>query len=86
MAEHILKTWPEYWDAVQRGDKTFEVRKDDRGYAVGDVLILQRWCPTDGYTMPAGARVEARRVVTSILRGGRFGVEPGHVVMSIKEK
>ena len=39
---HQLKTWPQYWDAVQRGEKTFEVRKDDRGFQRGDILELQR--------------------------------------------
>lgn len=37
---HELKTLAEYYDAVDRGDKTFEIRIDDRGFAVGDVLYL----------------------------------------------
>lgn len=39
---HELKTLPQYWDAVQRGEKTFEVRRDDRGFQKGDVLELVR--------------------------------------------
>lgn len=38
MAEHELKTRAVYFDAVQRGEKNFEVRKNDREFAVGDVL------------------------------------------------
>ena len=26
---HELKTIPQYWDAVKRGEKTFEVRRDE---------------------------------------------------------
>lgn len=43
--EHDLKTWPESYDAVARGDKTHEVRRCDRPYHVGDVLTLRRWDP-----------------------------------------
>ena len=38
MTEHIVKTHPVYFDAVKRGDKRFEIRRDDRGYQKGDSL------------------------------------------------
>jgi hypothetical protein len=48
--EHDLKTWPESYDAIARGDKTCELRVD-RAYAIGDILIMRRWDPqTQGYT------------------------------------
>lgn len=40
---HDLKTLPEYYDAVDKGVKTYELRFDDRNYAVGDMLILREW-------------------------------------------
>lgn len=42
MVEHVLKTLPDYFDAVARGEKTFEVRRDDRGFQKGDILVLHR--------------------------------------------
>ncbi|WP_209860468.1 DUF3850 domain-containing protein [Paenibacillus shirakamiensis] len=33
----------QYFQAVYDGTKTFEVRKNDRSYAVGDVLVLKEW-------------------------------------------
>lgn len=41
-ADHVLKTWPQFYRAVQNDDKTFELRKDDREprYAVGQRIEL----------------------------------------------
>lgn len=47
MTTHVLKIWPEPYRALLRGDKTAEFRKDDRGFAVGDTLILQPWSPKE---------------------------------------
>lgn len=41
--EHDLKTAPEHFEAVWSGAKTAELRKDDRGFSVGDVLRLREW-------------------------------------------
>ena len=40
---HNLKILPEYFTAVACGAKTFEVRKDDRPFNVGDILELQEY-------------------------------------------
>lgn len=42
---HKVKTLPEYFNAMAEGRKSFEVRKDDRPYEVGDTLILEEWLP-----------------------------------------
>lgn len=93
--EHILKTHPAYFDAIERGDKTFEVRRDDRGFQKGDVLVLQRtredrthdvdWDPHHKPKLGdrMRARKELRRRIGYILTGGQFGIEPGHVVMQL---
>jgi hypothetical protein len=88
MVEHILKTLPDYWDAIERGEKPFEVRRDDRGFQKGDVLVLRRltknvgekWVPEyrDGYR-------DLHRKITYVLTGGQFGIEPGFVVMGLKK-
>lgn len=43
MAVHELKILPQFFIDVCRGNKTFEIRKDDRGYSVGDLLVLKEW-------------------------------------------
>lgn len=40
---HILKTWCEYYKHILDGSKLFEIRKNDRGFKVGDVLVLQEY-------------------------------------------
>jgi hypothetical protein len=76
--EHELKCWPEYFAAIRRGDKTFEVRKNDRGFKVGDTLWLREWSPTRTYT---GAHLRVR--VTYTLEGPAFGIEVGYIVMGL---
>lgn len=45
MTTHELKTWPQYWNDVSMGRKTVEVRLNDRGFRVGDTLVLREWDP-----------------------------------------
>jgi Domain of unknown function (DUF3850) len=91
MAEHRLKTLPDYWDAVERGDKDFEVRRDDRGFQKGDILVLECWDPKGlggrgRYVMGFNDQPKTlRRRIKYILTGGQFGIEPGYVVMGTKK-
>jgi len=82
---HPLKTVSSSFEAVLRGEKKFEYRKDDRGFEVGDVLQL-REIPDDNPDIYTG-RIKLVRV-THILRGEfaeKFGVTPGYAVLSIEE-
>lgn len=83
MSLHELKTWPEYFEYVWDGSKSFEVRKDDRGYEKGDYLHLREWSPS-------GERYTGREVVAKVdyvmdgHEGAPFGLEHGYVVMAIE--
>ncbi len=50
MKTHNLKTWPEYFEKVVDGSKTFEYRLNDREFETGDLLVLHEWSQQDGYT------------------------------------
>ena len=43
MRIHRLKTIKPYWWFVRSSKKKFELRKDDRGFQEGDILILEEW-------------------------------------------
>ena len=77
---HELKTWKGYFEAVYMGNKTFEVRKNDRDFKEGDILILKEW---DNFSKTFTGRKLARNV-TYVFEGGSFGLEKGFVVMAIQ--
>lgn len=85
---HHLKTWPEYFRQLKSGEKTFEVRKDDRFFQVGEELLLEEFVP-EGY-FPEDEKQEpyltgniCHRKITYVLRGGQFGIEKGYVVLGL---
>lgn len=95
---HTLKTIAPYFELARLGIKRFEIRKNDRNYAVGDTLVLKEWEPA-GPTSTDGepSHVDhftgrtARVRVLYILRAGDlppigsggFTVPPDYVIMSI---
>ncbi len=45
MSEIHKKIWPEFFDAIQKGEKKFELRLADFDLNAGDVLILEEFDP-----------------------------------------
>jgi hypothetical protein len=89
---HLLKTWPEAFDAVSRGDKTHEARKNDRGYSVGDCLCLREWrpnnpdaCDWDATSKLAG-EYTGRTVTVRVthITQDAYGLPPDLAIMSIR--
>jgi hypothetical protein len=75
---HQLKCESEYFQAVRTGIKYFEFRKNDRGFTVGDDLILIE--TRDG--LPTGQELRGLEV-TYILHGGKFGLPKGYCIMEL---
>lgn len=79
---HELKISPEYYNAIAFGHKTFEVRKNDRDYKIGDWLLLKEW---DGQKYTGRT---LKRYVAYVFYGNStnevFGIKPGHCVMALK--
>jgi hypothetical protein len=78
---HELKVRTEYYDDVACGRKPFELRLNDRGFEVGDMLMLREWfpkaCTYSGKSCLA--------LVTYMLTNFE-GMTPGYVIMGIKIK
>lgn len=76
--KHKLKIWKEHFVKVKWGHKKFELRKNDRNFQEGDLLILQEYdLETDTYS---GREITVE--VTSILEDFQ-GIEKGYCIMSI---
>ena len=73
-----LKTWPSYFQEIIEGTKTFEVRRQDRNFHSGDILILEEYDPlSDTYT---GRNIKKE---VGFMISGEFGVKNGYCVMSL---
>lgn len=82
--EHELKCWPEFFGPVSGGEKTFELRRDDRDppYMTADVLRLREWLPADAtYT----GRECRKRVTYTLGAASHLGLAPGHVIMGLAD-
>ena len=77
--DHDLKCWPAQFQATKLSLKPFEARRNDRGFCIGDRLLLNEWDPLCGAYTGDGLV----RVVTYVLDGGQFGIDPDFVVMGL---
>ena len=73
---HYLKTETEYYQAVEKELKKFELRKNDRDFKIGDMLYLEETV-NGTYT---GRKLEPKEI-KYILLGGKYGLEEGHCIV-----
>jgi len=76
---HELKTLPEYFNAVLSGEKTFEVRKNDRRFNKGDLLAMNEYDAKNQFYTGRSCLV----YIDYILDNDDY-CKSGYVVMSIK--
>lgn len=97
MPTHRLKVWPELYDEVAAGRKTFELRRrtaTDPTVAVGDLLELAEWTRTrlddSGFEGPAATGRSTRVLVTYVITAQQLAdlgldlLQPGVIVMGIQ--
>lgn len=82
---HQLKIDSQYFSKIIKGEKTFEVRKNDRDFHVGDYLglneITDHPCNVKGERKETGAFVLVK--VLSVFDNPEY-VKDGFIIMSIR--
>lgn len=80
---HDLKTDVVPFQAVLKGVKRFEIRKDDRSYQVGDQVLMREVNPLGQMT---GSYISAR--ISYVLRGPSafaYGIQQGYCAFGISD-
>jgi len=78
---HRIKILDSFAEAVCAGDKTFEIRKNDRGYQKGDFIKFTVLHP-DGIEMLDHPLMDRLYEITYVLNG--WGLQDGYVVFGIR--
>ncbi len=79
MVDHKLKCWPEYFEKLSNNEKQFEIRRDDRGFKVGDVLLLCEWLPL--FSHYTGRQIQKRIVY---ILDKHEGLKEGFVIFQME--
>lgn len=84
--EHRLKTVQPYFTDVRNGLKTFEVRKNDRDFKVGDVLLLEEYRDTGGAFTSGYTGLVVRKKVVYVLKDipEHYGVKKGYCILGLE--
>ncbi len=83
MKVHNIKLSIEFCDAVLNGEKTFEIRENDRGYQKGDHIRFKPVSLSPYQSFPYHAIEKREYEITYVLNG--WGLKDGFVALAIKE-
>ena len=77
---HFLKILPKWYEDVESGKKKFEIRRNDRPFAVGDILVLQE------YERGRYTGREIQKEIEYIYTGdGTYGLSDEFCILGIKD-
>lgn len=80
---HNIKIMDCYFDDVEKGIKTFEIRKNDRNYNVGDIVILRECFLYEGHLIETGRYVSKH--ITYILKDiPQYGLDINYIIFAMK--
>lgn len=78
--EHALKTEPPWFQLIWDGEKTFELRYNDRNYQEGDALTLNEYDRGANFFFGRQIMARVKRLYT---QKELPGIEDGYVLMLI---
>jgi hypothetical protein len=76
---HYLKILPKYFTRVSNGEKTAEIRINDRDFQAGDDMTLQYYDPEDPKMFNEPIYTEITHVLSECP-----GIDPGYCMISFK--
>ncbi len=79
MKTHYLKTVQPFFSEVNKGIKTFELRRNDRDFHVGDEVYLQEYDLANN----SFSGHEVKAIITYILKDWK-GLDEGYCVFAIE--
>lgn len=77
---HKLKTIQPFYEHVDSGAKTFEVRKNDRNFQAGDIMVLQEF----DHQRSEYSGNEIKTIISYVLRDKEY-VKDGFVILGFKK-
>jgi hypothetical protein len=78
---HTLKTWPALYNAMAHNGKNFEIRKNDRRFITGDLLILQEY---DINTKQYTGNIRVVQIKLIFTHTQIPGLQEGYVAMAVE--
>lgn len=82
---HHLKTWPRFFQPMWNGEKPFEIRKNDRDFRVGDILILDEWDPDSEKEISERYTGRAMKKRVKFIMPLHEGLREGYVAMAVED-
>ena len=73
------KILPEYFEEVRKHHKTFEIRKDEDDFQVGDIIDLYEW---DGEKFTG--RHTKREITYILCNAPKYGLMEGYCILAIQ--
>lgn len=88
MKTHVVKSWPDFFAPIKSGERSFELRNNDRHYQVGDVLHLREFDDRTGKYTGAEIKKRITYVLTSTGPGAippYHGLSQGYGILALKD-
>ena len=93
MKEHKLKTERVFLEAIASGEKTWDIRNNDRHFQRGDVVTFREYrnpysgifAAMAGEKPPAPLLPEVRKRIGWIMHGPCRGLEEGYCIFSLED-
>ena len=77
---HYLKCWPQFFEPTASGLMPFNVRKNDRDFRAGDMVVMYEWDPNTASEAEGYTGREVRGTITQVIEG----LGDGYVALGIE--